>query len=144
MRVADARKRETDMRTSLAQRNAMLDAIRASYNSGLIRIYSGTRPTDANTALSGNTLLAELTFGATAFPAASGGVLTANAITSDSSADATGTASFARLFQSDGTTALADVSVGTSGTEMIINTVSIVSGATVSCSSFTITNPVGT
>ncbi len=130
-------------RVAVAERNAMLDAIRANFNSGFIRIYSGTRPTDSDTALSGNTLLAELTFGATAFPAASGGVLTANAIAQDSSADATGTATFARLFRSNGTTAEMDISVGTSGAEMIINTTSIVAGAAVSCSSLTITFPVG-
>jgi hypothetical protein len=122
----------------------MLDSIRDNFNSGFIRIYSGTRPTDADTALSGNTLLAELTFSATAFPVSSGGVLTANAITQDSTADNTGTASFARLVESGGTTVIADISVGTSGTEMILNTTSIVAGAVVSCSSLTITNPVGT
>jgi hypothetical protein len=110
----------------------------------LLRIYSGTRPTDADTALSGNTLLAELTMNATSFGSASGGVLTANAITSDSAADNTGTASFGRLFQSNGTTAIMDVSVGTSGTEAILNTVSIVANAVVSCSAFTLTLPVGT
>jgi hypothetical protein len=132
------------VKTAVLERNAMLDAIKADFNSGFLRIYSGTRPTDADTALSGNTLLAELTFNATAFPASSAGVLTANAITSDSSADATGTAAFARCFKSNGTTALADLSVGTSGTEVILNTTSIVAAAVVSCSSFTITNPVGT
>ena len=131
------------MKTAVARRNEMLDSIRDNFNSGKLRIYSGTRPTDADTALSGNTLLAELTFGATAFPASSGGVLTANAITSDSAADNTGTASFARCFESDGTTAICDMSVGTSGTEVILNTTSIVAAAVVSCSSFTITNPVG-
>jgi hypothetical protein len=132
------------MKTAVLRRNEMLDSIRDNFNSGKMRIYSGTRPTDADTALSGNTLLAELTFGATAFPASSGGVLTANAITSDSSADATGTASFVRCFESDGTTAICDMSVGTSGTECILNTTSIVTGAVISCSSATITNPVGT
>lgn len=122
----------------------MLDTLTTPLASGLLRIYSGTRPTDADTALAGNTLLAELTLGATAAPAASGGVWTANSITSDSSADATGTASFARLFQSNGTTAVADLSVGTSGAEVTINTVSIVAAAVVSCSAMTITNPVGT
>jgi len=123
----------------------MLDAgFMTESNSGKLNIYSGTRPTDADTALSGNTLLAQLTLGATAFGSASAGVLTANAITSDSSADATGTATFARLFQSDGTTPIADFSLGTSGTEVIINTTSIVAAAVVSCSAMTITNPVGT
>lgn len=124
---------------ALALRNTALDSIDSNFNSGKLRIYSGTQPATPDTALSGNTLLAELTFNATAFGAASGGVITANAITSDSSADATGTAAFFRCFASDGTTALLDGSVGTATTDMTINTVSIVSGATVSCSAFTIT-----
>lgn len=130
------------MRMAVARRSEMLSAIINECNSGKLRIYSGTRPTNADTALSGNTLLAELTLNATSFTE-SGGVLTAGAITSDSSADATGTASFARLLQSDGSTVIADFSVGTSGTEVILNTVSIVAAAVVSCSSFTITYGVG-
>lgn len=131
-------------RTTVVARNAMLDAIRASFNSGFVRVYSGTRPTNADTALSGNTLLAELTLNSTAFPAASGGVLTANAITSDSSADATGTASFVRIFQSNGTTALCDLSVGVGTNEVQFATLSFVAAAVVSMSSLTITAPVGT
>lgn len=135
------------MRKALARRNESLDAIRDNYNSGKLRIYSGTRPANADTALSGNTLLAELTFGATAFPAASGGVLTANAITSDPAADATGTASFARAFESDGTTVLDDFGVTTGspapGTEVQLNTLAIVQNAVVSCSAFTQTFGVG-
>lgn len=129
--------------TSLAnaQRSRAADAVTARCNTGYIRIYSGTRPTDANTALSGNTLLAELRFNATAFGAASNGVATANAITSDSSADATGTATFVRCFESDGTTVVFDGDVGTSSANLILTTVSIVAGVTVSISSFTYTQP---
>lgn len=132
------------MRVAVARRNERLDTFTDNANSGILRIYDGTRPTDADTAISGNTVLAELTMNATSFGAASGGVLTANAITSDSSANATGTASWARLWQSNGTTPIADFSVGTSGAECILNTLSIVSGAVVSCSSCTFTEPVGT
>ena len=134
------------MRTAVARRNEMLDAIRDNLNNGYIRVYSGTRPTDANTSLSGNTLLAELRFGATAFPAASSGVLTANAITSDASADNTGTASFVRLLESDGTTVFADLSVSTTGGagEVQFASLSFVSGVAVSLSSLTLTHPVGT
>jgi hypothetical protein len=131
------------MRMAVARRNEMLDALTNNANSGLLRLYSGTRPANADTALSGNTLLAQLTLNATSAGAASGGVWTANAITSDASADATGTASFARLFESDGTTAIADFSLGTSGTEVIVSTTSIVAAAVVSCSSFTVTYGVG-
>ena len=131
-------------RVAVARRNEGLDTFIGNCNSGKLRYYSGTRPTDADTALAGNTLLAELTMNATSFAAASGGVLTANAITSDSSADATNTATFARLFESDGTTAIMDLSLGTSGTEVIVNSTSIVTAAVVSASAMTITWGVGT
>ena len=120
-------------------KNTRLDAITTAIGAtGKLRIYSGTAPVNADTALSGNTLLAELTLGATFAPAASGGVLTANAITADASADATGTATFARLTTSGGS-AVAQISVGTSGAELNLNTVSLVAGANVAVSSLTIT-----
>lgn len=117
--------------------NAQADTLSALLNNGYLRIYSGTQPANANTALSGNTLLAELRFSATAAPAASNGVITFNAITSDSSADNTGTATFFRALKSDGTTVVFDGTVGTSSANMIIATTSISAGQTVSCSSFT-------
>jgi hypothetical protein len=107
--------------------------------SPLLRIYSGTVPTTADTALSGNTLLAELTFSATPFPAASSGAMTANAITQDSSADATGTATFFRILKSDGTTVVLQGSVGTSGADLNLVTTSIVATQPVSVSSLVIT-----
>lgn len=129
--------------TSLAnaQRSRAADAVTARLNSGYLRIYSGTRPTDANTALSGNTLLAELRYNATAFGAASNGVATANAITSDSSADASGTATFCRSFESDGTTVVYDGDVGTATANLVLSTVTITAGNTVSVSSLTYTQP---
>lgn len=120
-------------------RNNMLDQITSAIgSSGLLRIYDGTPPANVGTALSGNTLLATLPLSATAAPGASSGVLTFNSITSDSSADATGTASFFRLLTS-GATAVVQGTVGTSGADINFNTVSFVSGATVAVSSLTIT-----
>src|SRR5690349_18715672 len=129
------------MKTSIAARNIMLDALAAQANSGKLRIYNGTEPATPETALSGNTLLAELTMNATAFGAASNGVITAAAITSDSAADATGTASFFRLFKSDGTTVLWQGTVGTSATDLIVGTVSFVANAIISVSALTVTAP---
>jgi hypothetical protein len=126
---------------SIATRNAAQVARQTRWNSGKFRIYSGTRPATPDTALSGNTLLAELTINATAFGAPASGVLTANAITQDSSADATGTATFARVFQSDGTTVEGDLNVGTSGSDLNLNTVSIIVGGPVSITSLTLTQP---
>jgi hypothetical protein len=132
------------MKITVARRNAQLDNLCAALNSGYLRIYSGTKPADADTGLSGNTLLAELTFGSTAFGAASGGVATANAITQDSAANATGTATFARLFASNGSTAITDITVGASGAELNLSTVSIVQDVIVQVTSLTITQPDGT
>lgn len=118
-------------------RNAMLDAITTfAGNSGKIRLYSGSRPSTGGAI---TTLLAELTCNATFAPSASGGVLTLNSITSDSSADATGTATWGRLFKSDGTTIVFDFNVGTSGSDLNLNTTSITAGGPVSITSFTIT-----
>lgn len=117
--------------------NAEADALAVLLNTGYLRLYSGTQPATADTALSGNTLLAELRFGATAFGASVAGVLTANAITADSSADATGTASFFRALKSDGTSVIMDGTVGTATANMVIATTTITAAQTVSCSSFT-------
>ena len=117
------------------QLNQITSAIGAS---GLLRIYSGTRPANVAAAITG-TLLAQLTLNATFAPAAASGVLTANAITGDSSADATGTATHFRIFQSNGTTAVIDGDVGTSGSDLNLTTVSIVSGQPVNVTGLTIT-----
>lgn len=118
-------------------RNAQLDAITTfAGGSCKLRLYSGTRPATGGTA---TTLLAELTCNATFAPGASGGVLTLNAITQDSAADATGTATWFRIVKSDGTTHVMDGNVGTSGSDLNLNTTAIVANAAVSVTSFTIT-----
>jgi hypothetical protein len=120
-------------------KNTRLDDITAAIGSnGKLRIYSGTRPTNPDTALSGNTLLADLALSATAAGSASSGTLTLSSITADSSADATGTATFGALLTS-GNARIVDFDVGTSGSDCNLNTTSIVAGAQVSISSFVIT-----
>ena len=119
--------------------NPQADALATLANNGYLRIYDGTQPATADTAITTQTLLAELRFNATAAPAASNGVLTFNAITQDSSANNTGTASWFRALKSDGTTVLFDGAVGTSGSDMNIATTSIVAGAIVGVTSFVYT-----
>lgn len=117
-------------------RNNRLDQITSAVGaSGLLRIYDGTRPATGGAA---TTLLAELTCNATFAPGAAAGVLTLNAITQDSSANATGTATWFRITTSGGT-AVVDGNVGTSGSDLNLTTTSIVSTQPVSVSSFTIT-----
>lgn len=123
-----------------AAANAVVDLIDVG-GAGYLRIYSGTKPAGPDSALAGNTLLAELRFSATAFGNASNGVATANAITADTAADATGTATFFRVFAGDGTTAIFDGEIGTSGSDINISSTAIQAGAEVSVSALTYTQP---
>ena len=129
------------IKQTTAVRNAQLDALNSQTGtSAKLRIYNGTRPANANTAITSQTMLVELTGNATAFAAAaSGGVLTANAI-SNGTAAATGTASWFRLWQSNGTTAIMDGDVSTSGADVNLNNTSIATGQTVSVTAFTVTD----
>ena len=118
-------------------RNAKQDAITTDAGTGaIIRIYNGARPATGGAA---TTVLAELTCGTPFAAAAASGVLTLGAITQDSSANATGTASWFRIFRSDGTTIVMDGDVGTSGSDLNLTTTSIVAGQPVSITSFVIT-----
>ena len=118
--------------------NGQADNLAARLNGGLLRIYDGVQPATADTALGTQVLLAELTFNATAAPAAAGGLLTFNAITADASANATGTASWFRATNTAGTVVVLDGSVGTATSNCILNSVSIVIGGNVAVSSFTL------
>jgi len=124
---------------SNAAASAAADAVCALLNSGFIDIYDGSQPANVGTAIGAQVKLAGLTLAATAFGAASNGVATAGAIGSDSDADATGTAAWFRAYKSDHTTAVFDGSVGTSGCNLNLGTVSIVQHGTVSVTSLTYT-----
>lgn len=121
-------------------RNNRLDEITSRAGaSAILRIYSGTQPATGGAE---TTILAQLTCNATYAPAASSGVLTLNAISSDTSANATGTATWFRQLQSDGTTHVFDGTVSTvaAGTgDLQLDDTSIVLGGTVAISSATIT-----
>lgn len=127
----------------------MMDTFDTQVDAGtaaVINIYDGTAPATADAALSGNTLLAQLVMSATAFGAATTAnpsVVTASAITSDSSADATGTASFFRILTQSAGTVVAQGSAGTSGCDLNLNTTAITSGSTVSITAATVSLPTG-
>jgi len=120
-------------------RNAMLDQIKTFLDAGagaaLIRIYDGTRPATGGTA---TTLLAELTCTDPSAGSAASGVLTFSSITQDSSANATGTATWFRMVDSVATFVM-DGNVGTSGSDLNLTTTAIVATQPVSISSATIT-----
>ena len=120
--------------------NGQADDLSTRLNSGYLRIYNGTQPATADTSIGAQVLLAELTFSATAAPAAVNGLITFNALTADSSANATGTPTWFRAVQSNGTTVVMDGSVGASGCNLNLSGLTggqIIIGGTVSISSFT-------
>lgn len=130
-------KLSTSTRSAMA--NAVVAAIDAGSGPALLRFYTGTMPAGPDTAVSTQTLLGTLTC---SDPCAtqSNGVITFASITQDSSADATGTCTWARLVTSDGT-AVADFDVtDTGGTGSIkLNVVTIVTGGPITMTSLTIT-----
>ena len=65
----------SNLKYAATLKNAKLNQITSQIGtSGLLSIYSGTQPTNPDTALSGNTLLAQLALSATFAPGASSGV----------------------------------------------------------------------
>ncbi len=120
----------------------------ATLSAPTIRTYDGTAPARVDVALSGNVVLAENLMSATPFGGAADdsgnnrALATANTITDDLSANATTVtgATFARIF-SLGDVAIFQISVGTTGTEGIINNDLIQSGTVVSYSSLLLALP---
>ena len=125
---------------SNAAANAAANAVVDLLNAGKIQIYDGAQPATPDTAVSDQTLLAELTLGNPAFGDAALGVATAEAITGDAAANATGTAAWFRVLTS-ADAAIFDGSVGTSGCNLNLNSVAIQAGAAVSVTAFTYTQP---
>ena len=116
----------------------IVTAIDAGSGAGTIKIYSGTIPTDAATAITSQVLLGTLTFSDPCGTIADN-ALTMGAITQDSSADATGTAAWARIADSDGVTVM-DINVTTTGGggALTLNTTNIVIGGPILITSFII------
>jgi len=121
---------------STAARNAATDAVTALISTSGKLVF---RVSPSSVASPG-TVVATLTFSATAFGAASSGTATANAITSDT--NATGNASpvaFATLQTSAGTIVI-HCAVAASGSDInLTNGLTVSAGDTVSCSSLTYT-----
>lgn len=127
-------------RLSNSGRSNACDAVVDTLDSGTIQIRTGAQPTNVDDAASG-TLLGTLTFGGTAFGAASNGVATANAITSDTSADASGTAAHARILTS-GAAIKADCTCGQGSGDINFDNNVIVAGGTIAISSATWTQAI--
>lgn len=135
---------------STALRNARLTAISTAIDAGSaaghLKIYSGSRPAGPGSVPAG-TLLADITLNDPSCDAASGGsmALDVSPAIADSSANATGTATFGRFEDSDGN-GVYDVSVGVTGDstkELLFPSTSFVSGTNIGITSFTFTEPAG-
>lgn len=130
-------------RLSTSARNAANDAVVDGIDAGgagTIRIRTGAQPTNVGDADSG-TLLGTLTFSATAFGASSTGAATASAITSDTSADNSGTAGHARIY-TGGAAIHSDMTCGQGSGDLSFDNSVIVAGGTIAISSMTITTPI--
>ena len=115
------------------------DNLLARLNNGYLRAYNGTAPATADTALSGNTLLQESRFNATAFPASSGhGSATSNAITAVA-ATVSSTPTFYRGYASDGTTCV----VQWNTTDIVLSPTNMTNGVTVTYTAMVHTEPAG-
>lgn len=128
-------------------RNAMGDLILAALNAGsgaaVLKVYDGTQPAGPGTAITSQVLLGTLTF---SDPAGSttGGVITFGAITQDTAADASGTATWCRLEDSTGAAVMDGDVTNNAGTGfMRINTTSIIAGGPIQATSGTLTMPGG-
>lgn len=119
---------------STALKNTRMDAITTAIGaSGRLRMY----PTGTTTC--SGTIIADLALSATAAPAASGGVLTFSAITS-ATATSTATAICATITTSGGTVVVDGLSVGVAATNIVLNSIIISTGQTVSVTSAVLTH----
>jgi len=133
-----------NIRPATPTRNAMMDALVARMNLGsgpaTLAMYTGTQPANGDAAATG-TLVGTLTFSDPAAPAAADGTVTFSAITEDSSTDNAGNpVTWARVRDSDGNSVF-DGDVGTSGSLINLNTVTIAAGGPLRVTSFTLTMP---
>jgi hypothetical protein len=127
----------SNLKYSNGTRNAQQQGLITYAGTGsIIRLYDGSQPANANTAIVSQTLLVSLTI-AGGFGTDSNGTITLGAVTSGT-AVASGTASFFRIVKSDGTTVVMDGSVGTSGSDLNLNTTTVASAQTVSITAGTI------
>lgn len=124
---------------SVTVRNAKLDAVETAIGaSAVLKIRSGTEPANCAAADAG-TVLATINLPSDWMDAATGGTKSKAGTWTDASADATGTAGHFRLYASDGTTCHAQGTVGTSGTDMIVDNTSFASGQSFTVTAFTLT-----
>jgi hypothetical protein len=128
------------VQTDAAVRTARLDAISTVWGTNpKIHLYTGTQPANTATAASGTKII-EVTI----TPAAASGS-TKDMLGGAKSGAATGAgtnvAGYYRVYNTAGSTCYEQGTVGTSGTDLIIDNTSINNGQTVNFNTFTKTEP---
>lgn len=123
--------------------NGIVDAIDGGTPPGRLEHRVGAQPTNVGDASSG-ALLGTNLYSNPAYGGSSTGVATANAITNDSSADASGTAGYFRNYTGAGgdTAALSQGNTDTSGADLNFDNNVFVAGGVIAISSFTTTVPI--
>lgn len=134
------------MSAAMSALDAIVDHLDDGSGPATLEIFTGSQPASCASADTG-TKLATLTMSDPAFGSAADGpsgiaIATANAITSDSSADNTGTAGYFRAKDSNGVVWIQGT-CGTASTDFILNTTSITAGLPVACTSFLMKLPDG-
>lgn len=130
---------------STAAQNAAVDAIvalvDADAGAGKILIYNGTIPTNANTAVGAQTLLATVNLATTSYGAGSSGTATGTDPASVN-AVASGTATWFRQTDNSGDVVMdGDVTATGGGGTMQLSTTTITSGSPVDITALSITMP---
>jgi hypothetical protein len=117
--------------------NGQADNMSARLNTGYLRIYDGTQPATPTRPSARRCCSRSCASAPRRRRRLRAAVITFNAITSDTDANATGTATWFRCLSSDGTTVVFDGSVDTASANLVLNSTSISIHQTVSVSSFT-------
>lgn len=119
--------------------NGLVDLADAGAGAGYIQVRTGSAPSSADDAASG-TLLVTFTLADPAFGDASAGVASGASLPRTGVAVATGTAGWARMLDS-ADNKIMDLTVGTSGTDLVLSSTSITLGVTVTLTALAVTMP---
>jgi hypothetical protein len=129
--------------TTTAVKNARLDAISSTWGATpKLRLYSGTAPANAAAALSSNNVLVEVTIAPAAAASGTKDMLGGAKTGTGTAAAGTGTtATFYRVYSTDGSTCYEQGSIAQTGGDMTIDNPNIAQNQTVNLNTFTKTEP---
>lgn len=135
---------------TIARAKAVLDDLDTDLVNGYLRIYDGTIPDRPEAGIGASNLLAEAQASGAMFDPATGvagtdleATMTLAAALTDSSANASGTAAYYRLYASDGTTCHWQDTIDTAGGGINLDSTTITALTQVQVSALTLTWPTG-